>query len=258
MPASCWRCCDRTLHRLVVRVRRLIDAVVDESAPANQVSSPSATSAATPSPTAIEQPPSDSAARPCRYQPSWPNCRAGASRLRQRSSVSWKARRWSGSASSQRRKSMRSLAVTCGLCRRTYHWPAMLASASPGARAVCRAWFMWRSILISGRSRRSAMAAKPCWSRRLSRKTCWTRRGKRLSACSSASSACSSAGRGSCSRGSSRRVMDSSLLIRKGVGASSLMQSQLRLNEIDSQVLIPQRFVMSIHVLTHFCYHRCH
>lgn len=55
---------------------------------ADQAQNPTSTNAATPSPTATEQPPSDSAARPCRYQPSWPSCRAGTSRLRHRSSVS--------------------------------------------------------------------------------------------------------------------------------------------------------------------------
>jgi len=42
------------------------------------------------------------------------------------------------------------------------------------------------------------------------------------------------------------------------MGASSVMRNQSRRNEIDSQVLIPQSFVMSIHALTHFCYHRRH
>jgi hypothetical protein len=44
----------------------------------------------------------------------------------------------------------------------------------------------------------------------------------------------------------------------EGVGASSVMRHQLSLNEIDSQVLIPQSFAMSVHALTHFCYHRRH
>jgi hypothetical protein len=49
--------------------------------------------------------------------------------------------------------------------------------------------------------------------------------------------------------------MDSSLLKGGGMGASSLMRNQRSGNEIDSQVLIPQSFVMSVHGLTHFCYH---
>lgn len=42
------------------------------------------------------------------------------------------------------------------------------------------------------------------------------------------------------------------------MGASSVMRDQRRLNEIDSQVLIPQSFVMSVHALKHLCYHARH
>ncbi|SPO61847.1 protein of unknown function [Pseudomonas inefficax] len=46
--------------------------------------------------------------------------------------------------------------------------------------------------------------------------------------------------------------------IRGGMGASSVMRDQRRTNEIDSQVLIPQSFVMSVHALKHLCYHARH
>ncbi|WP_312155460.1 hypothetical protein, partial [Pseudomonas sp.] len=45
---------------------------------------------------------------------------------------------------------------------------------------------------------------------------------------------------------------------RVGVGASSLMRSQLNGNEIDSQVLFAQNAVTTVHQLTHLCYHRGH
>jgi hypothetical protein len=44
----------------------------------------------------------------------------------------------------------------------------------------------------------------------------------------------------------------------EGVGASSVMRGQRRRNEIDSQVLIAQSFVMSVHALKHICYHARH
>jgi hypothetical protein len=52
--------------------------------------------------------------------------------------------------------------------------------------------------------------------------------------------------------------MDSSLLYKGEEGASSVMRDQRRLNEIDSQVLIPQSFVTSVHALKHLCYHARH
>ncbi|MNO25814.1 hypothetical protein D3C76_156580 [compost metagenome] len=67
----CRVCCRVSLGLKPIASLKVMLAI--EERVGDQAQRPNTTSAATPSPTAIEQPPSDSAARPCRYQPSCPS-----------------------------------------------------------------------------------------------------------------------------------------------------------------------------------------